>query len=245
MPRPPTLADAPWPRHVAIIMDGNGRWAAARGLSRADGHRAGAEAVRRAVRAAAEWGIECLTLYAFSTENWSRPVLEVRALMALLARYLREEVPELGKNGVRLRFLGDARRLSAPLRKAMQSASERLASQTGLTLSLAVNYGGRDEIVRAARTLARDAAAGRLSIREIDALDEAAFEARLDTAGLPPVDLAIRTAGELRLSNFLLWQAAYAEYWACPRHWPDFDADIFAKAIGAFQSRRRKFGGLP
>ena len=245
MPRPPDLAPEPWPRHLAVIMDGNGRWAAARGKPRVAGHRAGAEAVRRTVRAAAAWGVEALTLYAFSTENWTRPALEVRALMRLLTRFLESEVPELEKNGVRLRFLGDPERLSKPLRTAMRAATERLAVQRGLILGLAINYGGRDEIVRAARGLLADAAAGRLSPEAARALDETAFEARLDTAGLPPVDLVIRTAGEMRLSNFLPWQAAYAEYYACPTPWPDFDADALAEAIRAFQSRQRRFGGLP
>jgi len=238
-PRP--FAPAPLPRHIAIVMDGNGRWAQARGKPRVFGHRAGAESVRRAVKACGEWGIRFLTLYAFSTENWSRPTAEVQALMALLRHYLRGEVRELDRSNVRLRAIGDRERFSAATRRELDRAIQALEKNTGLTLVLALNYGARDEITRAVRALADEAVAGRL---RPEAIGEADIAARLDTAGLPDPDLMIRTAGEMRLSNFLLWQASYAEYYSTPACWPEFDREALAEAIRAFQQRTRRYGGV-
>ena len=239
MPTPFAFAPTPLPRHIAIVMDGNGRWAQARSRPRVFGHRAGAESVRRAVKACGEWGIEVLTLYAFSTENWSRPSAEVSALMALLRHYLRGEVRELDRSNVHLRVIGDLERLSAATRRELDRARRALEKNTGLTLVLALNYGGRDELARAMRALAADAVAGRI---RAEAIDEAAIAGRLDTAGLPDPDLVIRTAGEMRLSNFLVWQASYAEYYSTTVCWPDFDRPALAEAIRTFQQRRRTFG---
>ncbi|MCX7935030.1 MAG: isoprenyl transferase [Planctomycetota bacterium] len=235
------FAASPLPRHIAIIMDGNGRWAALRGKPRAFGHRAGAEAVQRTAAACAEWGIPVLTLYAFSTENWRRPESEVRALLALLRRYLQKGIADLRRRGVRLRFIGDLQRFPAALRQRMMEAAAALAGNRGLQVILALNYGGRDEIVRACRALARLAATGALAPEDIG---EETFASHLDTAGIPDPDLVIRTAGEMRLSNFLLWQTAYAEYYSSPVCWPDFDREELAAAIRAFQARTRKFGGI-
>lgn len=230
------------PHHVAIIMDGNGRWAAKRGLPRAAGHRAGVEAVRRVVRAAGEMGISYLTLYAFSTENWKRPQAEIDALMDLLVRYLRSELDELKRNGARVRFIGD---LSA-LPPAAVTEARRVVRATEdndrLVVTVALNYGARKEIVEVARELCRQAAAGRLNP---DDLDEETFARRLYTAPLPDPDLIIRSAGELRLSNFLLWQAAYAELWTTAVLWPDFDRSQLEAAVREFQRRERRYGGLP
>jgi len=218
-------------------MDGNGRWARARGLARASGHRAGAAAVRRTVDCCARWGVPYLTLYAFSTENWNRPPAEVNALMRLLGQFLRREADSLAGAGVRLRVLGDPSRLPPRLRRELDRVTEQLAGGRRLTLSIALNYGGRDELTRAFR---------RLLARGIppEAVDEAAVSAALDTAGLPDPDLVIRTAGEERLSNFLIWQAAYAEYYSEPRCWPDFGPEALAEAFRAYQARARKFGGV-
>jgi undecaprenyl diphosphate synthase len=228
------------PQHVAIIMDGNGRWAKQRGLPRVAGHRAGAEAVRRTLRAAAKNGIEVLTLYAFSSENWRRPEEEVSDLKGLLGYYLERELDSLAKEGVRLRLIGDYRAFGPDLAARLQRAMERLQSNSRLTLVVALNYGSRAEIATAARRLAGKAAAG-----EIDpsAIDEEAIEAGLQTHGLPELDLLIRTSGELRLSNFLLWQAAYAELVFTPTLWPDFGEEEFEKAIGEYAARERRFGG--
>jgi len=228
------------PRHVAIVMDGNGRWAASKNLPRRDGHKAGSETARAVVTLAREWNIPCLTLYAFSTENWNRPKIEVAALMSLLERYLKTEIPELMRCGARLRMLGDRSRLRPSLRKAVDAAERKLAANTDLLLNIAFSYGARDEIVRAARAIARDMASGRLPP---DKIDEATFSSRLDTAGLPDVDLVIRTGGEMRLSNFLLWQAAYAEYVSAPCFWPDFGREAFAAALKEYAGRARRFGG--
>ena len=223
------------PRHVAIIMDGNGRWAKARHLPRVAGHRAGVEAVRRVVEAAPDLGIEVLTLYAFSSENWKRPADEVGDLMGLLRHYVRSEIANLDKNGVRLVFIGDYKLLKPDLVDLLEAARTRTQSNIKMTLAIALNYGGQDEIVRAARQLAREVAP--------EAIDAAAFEARLDTAGLPPPDLVVRTSGEQRLSNFLLWQAAYAEFVVTDRLWPDFDAAALAETCAEFTMRERRFGG--
>jgi undecaprenyl diphosphate synthase len=228
-------------RHVAIIMDGNGRWAARRGLSRIDGHRRGVEALRAVVEACPDFGVETLTLYAFSTENWRRPRHEVDALMALFRRYLRREAAELADKGVRARFIGDRSRLAPDIQAMMAGLERQTAGGDRLTVVIAVNYGGRAEIAAAARALAAEAAAGRL---DPAAIDEAALEGALDTAGLPDPDLVIRTSGEQRVSNFLLWQAAYAEFVFAPELWPDFDRDAFARALAAYGARERRFGAL-
>ncbi|WP_310468318.1 polyprenyl diphosphate synthase [Sphingomonas sp.] len=222
------------PRHVAIIMDGNGRWAAQRGLPRVAGHRAGAEAVRKTLRAAAEHQVEVLTLYAFSSENWRRPEEEVSDLKGLLGYYLERELDALDKEGVRLRLIGDYRAFGPELVARLDKAVERLSGNSRLTLVVALNYGARAELVAAAKSLAGQPA---------EAIDEAAFAAALDTAGLPELDLLIRTSGEVRLSNFLLWQAAYAELLFVPTLWPDFDEACFAAALGEFSARQRRFGG--
>ena len=228
------------PRHVAIIMDGNGRWAKKRGLPRVAGHRAGAEAVRRTLRAAVKNGVEVLTLYAFSSENWRRSEEEVSDLKGLLGYYLERELDSLAKEGVGLRLIGDYRAFGPDLTQRLERAMERLKSNSRLTLVVALNYGSRAEIVEAARTLALKTRAG-----EIDpaAIDEAALEAQLDTHELPELDLLIRTSGEVRLSNFLLWQAAYAELIFTPTLWPDFGEEEFARAIEQFSARERRFGG--
>jgi undecaprenyl diphosphate synthase len=221
-------------------MDGNGRWAKRRSLPRVAGHRAGAEAVRRTLRAAAKNGIEVLTLYAFSSENWRRPEEEVSDLKGLLGYYLERELDSLAKEGVRLRLIGDYRAFGPDLAARLERAMERLQSNSRLTLVVALNYGSRAEIATAARRLAGKAAAG-----EIDpsAIDEEAIEAGLQTHGLPELDLLIRTSGELRLSNFLLWQAAYAELVFTPTLWPDFGEEEFENAIGEYAARERRFGG--
>ncbi len=228
------------PRHVAIIMDGNGRWAKARRLPRIAGHRQGVEAVRRITRAAREQGIEALTLYAFSSENWRRPEEEIGDLMGLLRHFLKSEIDELAREGVRLRILGNYRVLKPDLVKLIDDAVARTAVNTGPILAIALNYGAQAELVAAARRLAEKVAAG----MPVSAIDEAAIDHELDTAGLPPLDLMIRTSGEQRLSNFLLWQAAYAELLFVDTLWPDFDGAALAEAIAAYGRRQRRFGGL-
>ena len=227
-------------RHLAIIMDGNGRWAKARRLPRIAGHRAGVEAVRRVVEAAPDLGIEVLTLYAFSTENWKRPADEVSDLMGLLRHYIRSEINDLHKNGVRLEFIGDYRALQPDLVKLLDDARALTSGNRRLTLVMALNYGGQDELVRAARALAVAAAAGRL---DPAAIDVAALAGQLDTASMPPPDLVLRTSGEMRLSNFLLWHSAYAEFVATDTLWPDFDRAALADTVAEFAKRERRFGG--
>ena len=229
------------PRHVAIIMDGNGRWAEARGLPRFAGHTAGVEAVRRTVRASIELGISYLTIYSFSTENWTRPETEVRFLMGLMRRFIRSDLAELHGNGVRIRLIGERDRVDADLLALMDEAVELTRANTALTLIIAFNYGGRGEIAKAAQRLAREVAAGRLAVEEVtpDALGAA-----LDTADLPDPDLLIRTSGEERLSNFLLWQLAYAEFLFLDVLWPDFDKAHLERAVQEFRTRDRRFGGL-
>ena len=229
------------PRHVAIIMDGNGRWAKARHLPRVAGHRRGAEALRETLKAAARMGIGALTLYAFSSENWRRPADEVTDLMGLLRHYLRRELAEIHANGIRLKLIGDWRRLEPDLVASLDEAIALTAGNRRMDFVLALNYGAQDELVRATRALAADVAAGRLDPQAIDA---AAIEARLDTADLPPLDLLIRTSGEQRLSNFLLWQAAYAELVFTDILWPDFGAEPLARAIESFSARERRYGGI-
>jgi undecaprenyl diphosphate synthase len=228
------------PRHVAIIMDGNGRWAAQRGLPRAAGHKAGAEAVRRAMQAAADHGVEVLTLYAFSSENWRRSPEEVSDLTALMRYYLERELDTLHKEGVRLALIGDYSAFGPALVERLERAVEHTANNQRLTLVVALNYGSRAEIAAAARTLATQAAGGTIVPADID---EASIAAELQTHGLPDLDLLIRTSGELRLSNFLLWQAAYAELMFLDILWPDFDEQGFADALARFASRQRRFGG--
>jgi undecaprenyl diphosphate synthase len=227
------------PKHVAIIMDGNGRWAVSRGLPRTAGHHRGAEAVRRTVIGAAELGIAYLTLFGFSSENWKRPPTEVDDLMGLLRLYLRSEIAELHRSGVRVKVIGDRERLSRELVKMISGAEEMTAGNRTLQLTVALSYGGRSEIAGAARRIAERARAG-----EIDpaAVDEAMFEAHLLTAGMPDPDLVIRTSGEKRLSNFLLWQTAYSELVFIDRLWPDFTKQDLEEAIREFRSRDRRYG---
>jgi len=227
------------PRHVGIIMDGNGRWAAARHLPRGMGHRRGVEAVRDTVKAAQEFGVRYLPLYAFSSENWKRPAGEVGDLMWLLRRYVRQELRELHRNGVRLRFIGGRARLAPAMCALLEEAEETTRDNDGLTLILAIDYGGQDDIVQAARRLAAEAVAGRLRPEEITEADVAA---RLSTAGLPDPDLIIRTSGEKRLSNFLLWQSAYAELVFVDLLWPDFGREALRAALDEFGRRERRFG---
>lgn len=219
-------------RHVAIIMDGNGRWAKKRRLPRAMGHQKGAEAVRRLVRALPGSGLQALTLYAFSSENWKRPDDEVDDLMALLKRFLKSDLPELVEKGLRLKIIGDYRRLNSDLVAQLDDALDRTAAGNSGTLAVALNYGSQQEIARAA---ASAAAEGEITVETIDA--------HLDTTGLPPLDLLIRTSGELRLSNFLLWQAAYAELWFTDVLWPDFTPAHLGEALAAFAGRERRYGG--
>ena len=229
------------PRHVAIIMDGNGRWAAQRGLSRYAGHQRGAETLRAIVEACPDLGIETLTLFAFSTENWRRPRSEVESLMGLLRRYLRREAVELVSRNVRVRFIGSRAGLAADIVALMESLEAQTEACNGLTVVLAINYGGRAEIVEAARHLAGEVAAGRLSPEGISA---DLLGASLSTRGLPDPDLVIRTSGEQRVSNFLLWQCAYAEFVFAPELWPDFDRPAFERALGVFRARQRRFGAV-
>lgn len=228
------------PRHVAIIMDGNGRWAKQRGLPRVAGHRAGAEAVRRALQAAADQGVEVLTIYAFSSENWRRSEEEISDLTALMRFYLERELKTLEKERVRLKLIGDYSAFGPELVERLERAVERTANNTRLTLVIALNYGSRAEIAAAARKLATKVAAGDLQPSEID---EDAIEGELQTRDLPELDLLIRTSGEVRLSNFLLWQAAYAELLFLDILWPDFDERTFADVLERFASRQRRFGG--
>jgi undecaprenyl diphosphate synthase len=229
------------PRHVGIIMDGNGRWAKARRLPRIAGHKSGVEAVRKVVEAAPDLGVEVLTLYAFSSENWKRPEDEVGYLMGLLKQYLLSEIAELDRNGVRLSFIGDYSRLSPDILALLEGAKTRTAGNRKLRLVIALNYGSQDEITRAVRSIARDVAAGRMAPDDVTPAD---ITARLDTAELPQLDLVIRTSGEQRLSNFLMWQAAYAELVFTEQYWPDFDGESLRRAVEAFGARERRYGGL-
>jgi len=227
------------PAHVAIIMDGNGRWAKQRLLSRIKGHEKGAEAVRMTVRTCRELGIPFLTLYAFSTENWQRPKTEVNALMGLLRRFLEAELRELLKNGIRLHVIGRRERLPENVQKALAAAVNDTRHNSALQLNLALSYGGRDEITRAAQSLAVEVQAGRMRPADIT---EELLSARLDTAGIPDPDLLIRTGGDMRVSNFLLWQLAYTEIFVTPTLWPDFTPELFQQILNDFQSRERRFG---
>jgi len=229
------------PRHLAIIMDGNGRWAQARGLPRIEGHRQGVERVKECVRAAAEIGVDYLTLFSFSSENWRRPADEVDALMSLIKRFIRQELAELHENNVRVRVIGTSQQVDPEITAMIAETHALTAENTGLQLTVAFNYGARDEIARAARRLAEDVARGVVRPEDVDI---AAIEQRLDTFGLPDPDLLIRTSGEVRLSNFLLWQLAYAELMFVEDYWPDFDREALVRTISAYQNRERRFGGL-
>lgn len=222
-------------------MDGNGRWAAARGLPRSAGHKEGAAAARRAVEASRDLGLSHLTLYSFSTENWRRPASEIRDLMGLLRQFIGDELPTLKREGVKVTIIGDKKNLDAEIKLLVGRAEKETAANNEFFLQIAFNYGGRDEIVRATRRLATEVAAGRL---KPESITEQSFAMALDTASFPDPDFIIRTSGEKRISNFLLWQAAYAEYVFLDAHWPDFNADLFAAAVAEFQARERRFGGL-
>lgn len=225
------------PLHVAIIMDGNGRWAKERGLPRLAGHKAGGENIRPAVKLFAAHGVKYLTIYAFSTENWSRPVQEVSGLLGLLGRRIDQETQAFHEDNVRLVHIGRVDRLSKRIRQKMESAVELTANNTGLTLCLAFDYGGRDEIVRAVRRIAADGIA-------LDRIDETVFERYLYSSGIPDPDLLIRTGGEIRLSNFLLWQTAYSEFYFTPVLWPDFGSKEVEEALSEYSRRQRRFGRI-
>jgi undecaprenyl diphosphate synthase len=229
------------PRHVAIIMDGNGRWAAARGLPRGEGHRRGVEALRRTVRAAGDLGIGFLTIFSFSAENWSRPPAEIRELMGLLRRFIRNDLADLHKSGVQVRVIGERAELDVEIRRLLDEAEELTKDNDKLVLVVAFNYGARQEIARAAQRLAAAVAAGDLAIGAVTADKLASY---LDAPDLPDPDLIIRTSGEQRLSNFLLWQAAYSELVFVPTYWPDFDRATLESAITEYRRRERRFGGL-
>lgn len=229
------------PRHVAIIMDGNGRWANCRGLLRSAGHTAGVKTLKKILKTAVNLKLEALTVYAFSTENWKRPHTEVDFLMHLFSDYLEREKLEMHENNVRIKFLGRTEDFSPALQKLMRESVELMKNNTGVKFNVAADYGGQDEIIRAAQKLARRVQAGKLSPEDISAQ---MFEDELDTAGQPPVDLLIRTSGDLRVSNFLLWQAAYAEFWFTDTPWPDFTPEEFVDALIDFGKRTRRFGAL-
>ncbi|MES2660493.1 MAG: isoprenyl transferase [Verrucomicrobiota bacterium] len=229
------------PRHIAIIMDGNGRWAKERGLPRLEGHRAGAESVREVMEACIELRVEYLTLYAFSSENWSRPATEVTALMSLLDRFLDEKAKDLDRQNVRLLAIGQLDRLPVKTRALIERIQARTAGNTTMTLVLALSYGGREEIVSAARSLAADAVAGRIEPSDIDG---DLFASRLQTAGIPDPDLLVRTSGEMRVSNFLLWQISYAEIVIVKKFWPEFRQGDLFETVNEYKRRHRRFGAL-
>lgn len=235
----PITPDPSVPVHLAIIMDGNGRWAQAKGKKRTFGHNAGAEAVRRAVESASELGIKYLTLFSFSSENWTRPKSEISDLMGLLRLYLKREIAELHSKGVRLRVIGDRTRLADDIQDLIKSSEAKTKDNTGLNLILAISYGARDEILHATRTLAAECAAGRIRPEDID---ERVFERSLFTHDIPDPDLLIRTSGEKRISNFLLWQLAYTEFVFIDKHWPDFSISDMSDAVEEFARRERRFG---
>lgn len=229
------------PRHIGIIMDGNGRWAQARGLPRVEGHRRGVEALRRTLRIAGDYRIPFLTIYAFSTENWRRPAQEITYLMGLLRRFIRNDLAELHRNGVRVRMIGSRENVPADVIALMDEAEELTRGNANMTLAVAFNYGARQEIAAAARKLAEMAMRGEIDVAQID--DET-LAGQLDTVGMPDPDLIIRTSGEQRLSNFLLWQAAYAEFVFLPIHWPEFDKPAFDDALAQYRGRDRRYGAL-
>ncbi|MBP1875653.1 Ditrans,polycis-undecaprenyl-diphosphate synthase ((2E,6E)-farnesyl-diphosphate specific) [Ensifer adhaerens] len=236
-----TLLPITVPEHVAIIMDGNGRWANARGLPRTMGHRKGVEAVRDAVKTAAEAGVRYLTLFAFSSENWNRPQAEVTDLMGLLKAFIRRDLADLHRENVRIRIIGERSNLRGDILPLLIEAEETTSGNTGITLVIAFNYGARDELTRAMRRLATEVAEGRLRPEDIT---QERIAASLDTAGIPDPDLILRTSGEERLSNFLLWQGAYSELLFVPELWPDFTRETFLSALEKFACRERRFGGL-
>lgn len=229
------------PRHIAIIMDGNGRWATSRGLSRTEGHRRGADAVQQTVRAAADMGVSYLTLFAFSSENWNRPAAEVTTLMELMRYYLKKETSELHKSGARLRVIGERHKLPRDILGLIENAEHVTRDNDKITVVIALSYGGRQDIAQAARTLAQQAAAGEIAP---DDIDEKLFSTTLQTADMPDPDLLIRTSGENRVSNFLLWQMAYSELYFTDVYWPDFTAQHLAAAIEAYAGRARRFGSV-
>lgn len=240
-PLPASPDQVSGPQHVAIIMDGNGRWAKARGLPRVAGHRRGADAVRRVVRGAGELGIPVLTLFAFSTENWTRPADEVADLMGLLRHYLRNELEELRKNGARLRVIGNRDGLAADIVRDIADAEKTTSGNARIDVNICINYGARDEILRATRSLAQRVAKGEIAV---DDIDQQSFERELLTAGVPDPDLLIRTSGEQRISNFLLWQCAYSELVFVDTLWPDFGKEHLEQAIAEFRRRERRYGGV-
>lgn len=229
------------PEHIAIIMDGNGRWARAQGKVRTYGHKAGAETLKTIVKIAGQLGVKVISAYAFSTENWKRPITEVNFIMELLSRYLTSEIDELNDNNVQLRFIGFREGLPETIQKKMDKAIALTGKNTGIILNLAINYGGQAELLRAVRSIAAEAVAGSLDVNKID---NKVLEDHLYTCGLPAPDLLIRTGGDMRVSNFLLWQIAYAEFWTTKVYWPDFTPELFVEAILAYQGRERRFGGL-
>ncbi len=229
------------PAHVGIIMDGNGRWAAARGMPRLEGHRRGVEALRSAVKSASDLGVRFLTVYSFSSENWTRPIEEVSDLMGLLKRFIRKDLADLHRNGVRVRIIGERARLMPDIRALLDEAEVLTANNDGLVLVVAFNYGSRQEIAGAMRRIAEGVASGAIDPASIG---PDTVSAHLDTAGIPDPDLIIRTSGEQRLSNFLMWQAAYAEFVFLPCHWPDFDRLAMEAALDAYMARDRRFGGI-
>jgi len=241
MPATAMTGQSESPRHVAIIMDGNGRWAAARGLPRVEGHRRGVEALRRIVRAASELGISYLTIFSFSSENWSRPASEIGDLFSLLRRFIRNDLATLHRDGVRVRVIGERDGLDSDIRNLLDEAEELTRANTRLELVVAFNYGSRQEIANAARRIALEVASGQ---RDPATIDEKTLGRYLDTQDIPDPDLIVRTSGEQRLSNFLMWQAAYSELVFVPVHWPDFDKAALMEAIAEYGRRERRFGGL-
>jgi undecaprenyl diphosphate synthase len=229
------------PRHVAIIMDGNGRWAAARGLPRSAGHKVGVEALRRAVKAAADFGIEYLTIYSFSSENWSRPAAEVSFLLDLLRRFIRQDVAELHSSGVKIKIVGDRKNLEPSMISLLDDAERLTRDNSKLNLVVAFNYGSKQEISRAVTAIAQKISAGEICVEDVS---PELISAHLDTNGIPDPDVLIRTGGEQRISNFLLWQCAYTEFVFVDEFWPDFTSEIFARSLAEFRSRDRRFGGI-
>ena len=229
------------PRHIGVIMDGNGRWAKQRGLSRSDGHRAGVDAVRRTVRLSIAYGVQCLTLFSFSAENWRRPPDEIRFIFGLLRRFVASDLEQLDAQNVRVRIIGERTGLERGLRSTIEDVEARTRDNTGLDLVIAFNYGAKVEIANATRAIARKVAAGEL---DPETIDEKTIAHHLDTEGLPDPDLILRTSGEMRLSNFLLWQSAYAELLFVEENWPDFDESVFVRALRTYSERDRRFGGI-
>jgi len=229
------------PQHVAIIMDGNGRWAQSRGMSRTEGHKHGLDALRGAIRYAARTGIDYITIFSFSSENWSRPETEIKFLLSLLRRFVQRDLLELHQANIRIRVIGERDSLEPGIRTLLEEAENLTRDNTGMTLVVAFNYGARDELTRAVKSLVARAESGQLTS---DDVDEELISSALDTGGIPDPDLIIRTSGELRLSNFLLWQAAYTEFYFAEIYWPDFDDKAFDEALADYANRNRRFGGL-